>query len=207
VDFFPGAWGEYEWECVELSMRWLYLEYGVRPYSANGSGVVDNYSRSNGGDLVKVANDGSGAPRAGDVLSMGSTYAEGHTAVVTGRDVVGGTGTISILEQNMNGGDGTNTLEVLGNVVEPDSGIPVTGWLQGPTQVPVASLASSSHAQGATWLLDKPESDSFLSRLGKFAADGQRNGVSRCVGARGVDSGKSTRFYGSPSPVPIGLGA
>ena len=44
VEFFPGAWGEYEWECVELSMRWLYLEYGVRPYSANGSGVVWNYS-------------------------------------------------------------------------------------------------------------------------------------------------------------------
>ena len=45
VEFFPAAWGELEWECVELSMRWLYLEYGVRPYPANGSGVVANYSR------------------------------------------------------------------------------------------------------------------------------------------------------------------
>ena len=58
VEFFPDAWGELEWECVELSMRWLYLEYGVRPYPANGSGVVWDYSPADGGDLQKVANDG-----------------------------------------------------------------------------------------------------------------------------------------------------
>src|SRR5690348_14727713 len=23
VRFFPGAWGEYEWECVELAMRYM----------------------------------------------------------------------------------------------------------------------------------------------------------------------------------------
>src|SRR5947209_2558693 len=24
---FPGGWGEYEWQCVELSMRFMYLAY------------------------------------------------------------------------------------------------------------------------------------------------------------------------------------
>ena len=45
VRFFPGAWGELEWQCVELSMRYLYLAYGVLPYGANGKDVVANYSQ------------------------------------------------------------------------------------------------------------------------------------------------------------------
>jgi len=43
VRFYPGAWGEYEWECVELVMRYLYLVYGIAPYSANGNTVVSDY--------------------------------------------------------------------------------------------------------------------------------------------------------------------
>ena len=134
VEFFPGAWGELEWECVELSMRWLYLEYGVHPYAANGSDVVANYSRADGGNLDKFANNGSSVPRPGAVLSLGSIWGEGHTAVVTATHVTGGHGTINILEQNMNGGNGTNTLEVVGNVVEPDYSMPVIGWLQAPLE-------------------------------------------------------------------------
>jgi hypothetical protein len=132
VEFFPGAWGEYEWECVELSMRWLFLEYGVRPYPADGSEVVADYSRADGGDLQRIANDGSSVPRPGDVLSMGATWEEGHTAVVTATNLTAGNGTIGILEQNMNGGNGKNTLSVVDDVVEPESGMPVTGWLQAP---------------------------------------------------------------------------
>ena len=134
AEFFPGAWGELEWECVELSMRWLYLEYGVHPYAANGSDVVANYSPADGGDLQKFANNGSSVPRPGAVLSLGSVWGEGHTAVVTATHVTHGVGTINILEQNMNGGNGTNTLEVVGNIVEPDYSMPVTGWLQAPLQ-------------------------------------------------------------------------
>ncbi len=44
VRFFTGAWGEQEWECVELAMRFMYLAYGVSPYSANGMDVYANYS-------------------------------------------------------------------------------------------------------------------------------------------------------------------
>ena len=141
VEFFPGAWGELQWECVELSMRWLYLAYGVRPYPANGSGVVANYSRADGGNLEQIANNGSSVPQPGDVLSMEPTSEEGHTAVVMGTNVTDGNGTISILEQNMNGGNGTNTLSVVHNVVEPDYGMPVTEWLQ-------ASFSAESSTAG-----------------------------------------------------------
>jgi hypothetical protein len=145
VGFFPGAWGELEWECVELSMRWLYLEYGVRPYPADGSQVVWNYSPADGGNLQKVSNDGSSVPRPGDVLSMGSMWGEeGHTAVVTGVNVNDGYGSINILEQNMNGGNGTNTLSVVANTVEPDYGMAVTGWLQAVTPPAVAALSALS---------------------------------------------------------------
>ncbi len=159
VAFFPHAWGEYEWECVELSMRWLYLEYGVRPYPANGSDVVWNYSPRDGGNLEKVANDGATVPVPGDVLSMEPTWAEGHTAVVTSTNVTNGSGTIGIIEQNMNGGNGTNTLNVVDNVVQPDYGMPVTGWLQAPPSVvsaesPLGDLvddAGFGHDGGHGW--------------------------------------------------------
>ena len=47
------TFGEGEWQCVELVMRFMILVYGVTPYGANGDGVVDNYSPANGGGLVK----------------------------------------------------------------------------------------------------------------------------------------------------------
>ena len=154
VEFFPGAWGEFEWECVELSMRWLYLEYGVRPYPADGAGVVWNYSCADGGDLDKVANDGTSAPWPGDVLSMGSEWAEGHTAVVTGVNLSHGYGTITILEQNMDGGNGTNTLGVFKNYVEPDYGMTVTGWLQAATPTVMAADQAASRLPAADLVLD-----------------------------------------------------
>ena len=61
---------------------------------------------------------------------MESTSEEGHTAVVTSVKVSHGHCTVNILEQNMNGGNGTNTLGVVDNIVQPDEGGPVSGWLQ-----------------------------------------------------------------------------
>ena len=132
--FFPGAWGQYEWECVELSMRWLYLEYGVHPYPANGGQVVSNYSPADGGGLHAVANNGTSVPVPGDVISMGTPWEEGHTVVVTAVHVTHGYGTISVLEQNVDSGNGTNTIAVVGGVLEPEYGFPITGWLAVPQQ-------------------------------------------------------------------------
>jgi len=101
VQFFPGAWGELEWQCVELSMRFLYLAYHIVPYSSNGKDVVWNYTPkgTDNVQLVKISNGTSGKfPQAGDVLSYGTTSTYGHTSVVTGSNVDGsGNGTINII--------------------------------------------------------------------------------------------------------------
>ena len=99
--YFSGAWGEYEWECVELSMRWLYQAYGVHPFNANGNAVVDNYSRADGGGLIKIANGRHGVvPQPGNVLEFaGHPY--GHTAVVTAAAVDrSGNGSVTVIEEN-----------------------------------------------------------------------------------------------------------
>jgi hypothetical protein len=133
VDFFPGSWGEFEWECVELSMRWMYLAWGVNPYPANGDTVAANYAHykaqfnRNGPDLVYVANGTKGdPPQPGDVLS----YSEVHTSVVATTSInSAGNGSITVIEDN--GGprsDGWSTLPVTNWEV----GWTVTGWLHDP---------------------------------------------------------------------------
>ena len=80
-------------------MRFLYLAYGIAPYSANGSQVVWNYS---GSLLTKIANGTAGlAPQPDDVLSYGATSTSGHTSVVAASNVnANGSGTITVIEEN-----------------------------------------------------------------------------------------------------------
>lgn len=126
--FFKGAWGEEEWECVELVMRYMYLIDGVVPYNANGSQVVSNYK---GSRFTQVANNGASLPAPGDIFSMGATNTLGHTAVVTQVSVSNGTGTITAMEQN-NHANGWDSITVKGNVL----GGGVTGWLHAPPPPP-----------------------------------------------------------------------
>jgi hypothetical protein len=127
VDFGEGA-NQIEWQCPELSKRFLYLAYGIPPYSAHGSQVVWNYG---GERLEKVPNCTPGrAPMPGDILSYGSLATYGHTAVVTASDVdPAGNGTIEVMEQNSSS-DGASTLYVDDWCVEAYS--EVTGWLHDP---------------------------------------------------------------------------
>jgi Ig domain of plant-specific actin-binding protein len=125
VHFFVGAWGEYEWECVELSMRWMYMAYGVHPYSAEGYDIVQNYSPSDGGGLVRISNGTAGqAPQPGDVIDFPG---KDHTGVVTASAVNGaGNGSITIIQQNASR-SGWATFSVSGwNVAEAG------GWLHKP---------------------------------------------------------------------------
>jgi hypothetical protein len=87
VTWTRNGWGAYEWECVELAMRFMVQIYGVQPYSANGVDVVANYRPSDGGGLVKIANGTVGeAPQPGDIISF-SDGGEGHVVVVASSDV------------------------------------------------------------------------------------------------------------------------
>jgi hypothetical protein len=138
VHFYPYSWGVLEWECVELSMRYLYLAYGVRPYQANGNTVVWHYSSSaDGGTLQKIANGTANSPpQAGDVLSYNGTSSVGHTSVVISSTVdLNGNGTVAVIEQN-NTPNGTSTMNVANWYVLGNSGS-VSGWLHNVVALPL----------------------------------------------------------------------
>ncbi len=120
VPFPVSHFGEFEWQCVELSMRFMYLAYGVPAYSApTGAEVVDNYTNStidpysyNDPILMPVQNTNPStsntAPIPGDIVS----YNSNHTAVVTGSTVDShGNGTLTVLEQNASA-NGKATIKV-----------------------------------------------------------------------------------------------
>jgi CHAP domain len=137
VRFYAGAWGEQEWECVELAMRYLYLAYGVSPYNANGKDVYANYSTAAGGGLVKIADGTPGQPPApGDVITFGALASVplGHVGVVESVSMdVNGNGSIRILSQN-DTTDGWRTLAVHSWSVDgATAGVgPTVGWLHKP---------------------------------------------------------------------------
>jgi len=127
----PG-WGELEFECVELAMRFMAQVYGVSPYGANGDNVVRNYTTADGGNLVKVANGTPNHPPVpGDVMSFDSPGL-GHVAVVASSNVDrAGNGSIRLLSQN-DTTDGWRTLTVSHwTVASFGSEVPY-GWLHDP---------------------------------------------------------------------------
>jgi hypothetical protein len=140
ADDGPEVWANFgagvsqiEWQCPELSKRFLYLAHGIPPYSAHGSQVVWNYT----GDLLeKAPNCEAGrAPEPDDVLSYGSTSTYGHTSVVVASDVDGsGNGTIGVIEQN-NSSTGFSTLGV-SNWCVGGNYTTVSGWLHEADEAP-----------------------------------------------------------------------
>jgi hypothetical protein len=134
ASFGPGLMSQIEWQCPELSKRFLYLAYGIPPYGANGNQMVTNYE----GDLLeRVWNCTAGrAPKPDDVLSYGATTTYGHTSVVVASDVdITGNGTIDVIEQNSSS-DGSSRLYVDNWCVE--SYTDIIGWLHKPTEEPPA---------------------------------------------------------------------
>ena len=130
VDFGVGQY-QLEWQCPEISKRFLYLAYGIPPYPANGNDMVTNY---NGDLLEKVWNCTPGrAPWPDDVLSYGATSLYGHTSVVVASDVdSAGNGTIDVIEQNSSiNGHRTHTVSEWCVQSYTD----VIGWLHRPDWV------------------------------------------------------------------------
>jgi hypothetical protein len=158
---FPGAqWGVLEWECVELSMRWMYEEWNVNPYPANGSNVVWNYAtfqsqyNPHGPALTAVANNGAGPmPVPGDVLSYGAASTAGHTSVVTATSIAAnGDGTVTVLEENASA-TGWDTVSVSDWILGGFDG-GVTGWLHNPAiRGPSGGSAALTPAQGRSLAL------------------------------------------------------
>jgi PKD repeat protein len=134
VNFGAGV-QQREWQCAELSKRYLYLAYGIAPYSAHGKDVVWNYS---GSKLEKISNGTAGkAPKAGDVISYSGPTVYGHTGIVSAASVDGnGNGSITVIEQNANP-NGIRSHTVSNWTVQ--SSMNVTGWLHDPGSQPVCS--------------------------------------------------------------------
>jgi hypothetical protein len=145
----PG-WGELEFECVELAMRFMAQIYGVNPYNANGNTVVKNYTAADGGNLVKVGNGTTGrAPQPGDVISFNSPGL-GHVGVVTASDVdAGGNGQITMLSQN-DTANGWRTLAVTDWKVASFGDQTPYGWLHDPAG---RGGAPTAVAPGGYWML------------------------------------------------------
>jgi hypothetical protein len=125
---FPGGRGEYEWECVELSKRWLNLAYSIPDnYAADGSGVVLNYPTSSDPNspnsrlqriveswaqpyigYSSVPGEGTSFTSSLNDLSIGTlspgdvvSWRGPHTSVVTSVSIDGnGNGSFTTMDQN-----------------------------------------------------------------------------------------------------------
>jgi hypothetical protein len=126
-----------------MSKRYLYIAFGIPPYSTNGKDIVNNCPAHP--QLEKVTNGTPNkGPTAGDVLSYNGSDPYGHTSIVSSSNIDGnGNGSIVIVEQNSSL-SGTRSHPVINWVVQSGSG--VSGWLHiaqcGADCIPVTYLPS-----------------------------------------------------------------
>jgi uncharacterized delta-60 repeat protein len=147
VQFFTNAYGEFEFECVELVMRFLYMQWGIGPFNGNGNTLKDHYPADS---MIFYPNDGTHPMVPGDILTEdgNGSYPNGvgHAVIITAVALDGnGTGTINILEQNASN-NGTRALSVKKWIVDPDSytyGQAIQGWLHARANQPDGDLDST----------------------------------------------------------------
>jgi hypothetical protein len=129
VQFFPKAWGEYEFECVELVMRFLYQQWGIKPWQGSANTIKDSPPAS-----IEFFPNGTPSIVPGDIITENgiNQNSSGHAMIITGVDLDEyGTGFISILEQNTSN-NGSRSLHVTNWTVDPDPytwGQTIQGWL------------------------------------------------------------------------------
>ncbi|MHB8628585.1 MAG: CHAP domain-containing protein [Aggregatilineales bacterium] len=130
VHFYSGAWGAYEFECVELVLRFFYLEWSIKPFPGNGNTLKDYLPSS-----ITFFPNGNHSIVPGDAITENGSQVNsfGHTAVVTAVNLDGnGNGSINIIEQN-DSSTGSRSLSVTNWTINPDgSGVyqqTIQGWL------------------------------------------------------------------------------
>lgn len=100
------------WQCVDLSKRWMYLEYGLRAIGVtDGSTLASdyyNYYHNSHTMYLITFISGYTYPVIGDVISLKWSNGGAHTAVVTDSSIDGsGNGYISVLQENAYGSGST----------------------------------------------------------------------------------------------------
>jgi hypothetical protein len=195
VEFFPGAWGEYEWECVELVMRWMYMAWGVAPYAADGNDVVADYPNGSPDyPTLTIVNNGTRgeAPQPGDVLSLDDGDGFGHTEVVTSSAVnAAGDGTATAISENDGWASNGWTKLTVSNWVVSD-GFPddtVLAWLHNPA-----------------WSLEEPVLWDLTTTGDLEIEDGDSLGGSFDTAATGIAQAAVIGGDGyGPSPIVVAL--
>jgi hypothetical protein len=104
---------DWEWQCTELSKRWLYQEFGLPTLKANGYQIVNQYAtylaaHPGAAPLKKVTpqSASSGSLGPGDVVSFADVNGDnGHTNVVTSTNPApfDGNGSVTTLNENKGG--------------------------------------------------------------------------------------------------------
>ncbi|MEC3919790.1 hypothetical protein [Nocardia sp. CDC160] len=145
-----GWGGALEWECVELSERYLNQRYHLPTVSVNGDALVDTYfdpviQARLGFDmsqtpLIRVYPGRGRVPVPGDVLSFGQDAHPGHTGVVTASLVsADGNGVVTMINQNRYlGAPGSAfvVIRMVGGVPQPLGQLAVIDWIHDTTSDP-----------------------------------------------------------------------
>jgi hypothetical protein len=180
-------------------MRWLYQEYGVAPYQADGWAVVPNYR---GTRLININNDGThGLPGPGDVLSYGDSSTGGHTSIVTA--VTGSQ--VTVIEQNAVS-SGTENLTVTNGVIQYSPA--VNNWLHDPY---LATVDGSSNVNAFEWAggtgFSAP-SGAAAGSQSKLAVSGSYVGYVSNGTFYIYDEGSGTTYteWGATTPQAIAIG-
>lgn len=165
---YPGATvGEFEWECVEYSMRYMYIRYGIMPWSVpSAAGLVYSYP---GNRLVKVVNNGASLPTPGDIVSMSYD----HTAVIAEVNVVSGSGSVKVIEQNYSSSTpGYHTIAVTNGILQDG----VLAWLHDPNYISDSSnlVLRQGNAVNAKKGLQDPWTNIAPNNAASMKAGGDR---------------------------------
>ena len=140
---YPGGGATVsEFQCAELPTRWAYLAWGIPPVAnSNGAVWARNYAghTTKSGSTLVLYTDAAGPshmPVAGDVMSMGTTFAHngvGHVALVTGADInSSGNGSVYLMDQNFHP-NGTFSMAVNNwKIPGLGSGLMGTAWAHDP---------------------------------------------------------------------------
>lgn len=138
TDPAAGWYGQLEWECVELSKRYLNQRYHLRSTNAYGYNLVESYFDPQygidmaGTPLIRVYPGAGRVPVPGDVLSFGAG-APGHTGVVISAVMfLPGTGVITMINENAdNGAPGSAFIEIpiIDGAPQPLGQLEITDWL------------------------------------------------------------------------------
>jgi hypothetical protein len=167
IDSVPGV-SQYEWQCADLSDRYLVQRYGLNGPGGNGNQEAANWYNAHPSKFQLHSSGDGTAPLPGDVISFAvGSSAAGHTGVVYKSTVdSSGNGTVYFVDQNWTGDGGYNSTSVSNWHVDEITGEGGTvQWLHDPNDtsappVPHGTVWDRQRNADGTWASSAGEIDS-----------------------------------------------